>query len=78
MAVKRICEAIVRNEKAILPVSTLMHGEHGINDVVLSMPCIIGEDGIESQVPIVLSDLEREKLQASAKILKEIIDSLDI
>jgi L-lactate dehydrogenase len=34
MAVKRICEAIVRNEKSILPVSSLMTGEYGLNDVV--------------------------------------------
>ena len=40
MAVKRICEAIVRNEKSILPVSSLMTGEYGLNDVVLS--CIFG------------------------------------
>ena len=38
MAVKRICEVIVRDEKSILPVSTAMHGEHGIDGVVLSMP----------------------------------------
>ena len=37
MAVKRICEAIVRNEKSILPVSSLMTGEYGLNDVVLSI-----------------------------------------
>ncbi|PWL73704.1 L-lactate dehydrogenase, partial [Candidatus Gastranaerophilales bacterium] len=38
MSVKRICEAIVRNERSILPVSTIMHGEYGISDVSLSMP----------------------------------------
>lgn len=78
MAVKRICEVIVRNEKAILPVSTMMDGQYGINDVVLSMPCIVGEDGIEAQVPIVLSEDEKAKLQASATILRETIESLDI
>ena len=78
MAVKRICEVIVRNEKAILPVSTSMHGEYGIDDVVLSMPCIVGINGIEAQVPIVLSEEEQQKLQDSSKILKEIVASLDI
>lgn len=78
MAVKRICEVIVRNEKAILPVSTLMRGEYGIEDVVLSMPCVVGSDGIEVQVPVVLDDEETAKLQESAKILKKIIDSLDL
>ena len=41
MAVKRICEAIVRNEKSILPVSSLMTGEYGLNDVVLSIPAVV-------------------------------------
>lgn len=76
MAVKRICEVIVRNERAILPVSTAMHGEYGIEDVVLSMPCVVGSDGIEVQVPMVLNEEEKSKLQESAKILKETIDSI--
>lgn len=78
MAVKRICEVIVRDEKAILPVSTSMHGAYGINDVVLSMPCIVGADGIEAQVPIVLNDEETKKLQDSAKILKETLNTLEL
>ena len=78
MAVKRICEVIVRNEKAILPVSTSMHGEYGIEDVVLSMPCVVGSDGIEMQVPVSLNDEEKDKLKASARILSETIASLDI
>ena len=78
MAVKRICEVIVRNEKAILPVCTAMHGEHGISDVVISMPCIVGNTGIETQVPIVLDEDELLKLQESAKILKETFDSIEI
>ena len=78
MAVKRICEVIVRDEKAILPVSTSMHGAYGINDVVLSMPCIVGADGIEAQVPIVLNDEETKKLQDSAKILRETLNTLEL
>lgn len=78
MAVKRICEVIVRDEKSILPVSTMMHGEHGVDGVVLSMPCIVGKDGIETQVPFLLNKEETLKLQESAKMLKEIIDSLDV
>lgn len=78
MAVKRICEAIVRDEKSILPVSTMMHGEQGIDGVVLSMPCIVGSDGIETKVPIQLDADELERLRASAKVLKDIVDKLDI
>ena len=36
MSVKRICEAIIRDERSILPISTMMDGEYGIKDVVLS------------------------------------------
>lgn len=78
MAVKRICEVIVRDEKSILPVSVRLHGEHEIDGVVLSMPCIVGKDGIETMVPIHLSSQEEQQLQSSAKVLKEIMDGLDI
>lgn len=61
MAVKRICEAIIRDEKSILPISSLMHGEFGIDDVVLSMPSIVGANGIETKVPISLSEDRRNQ-----------------
>ena len=69
MAVRRICEVIMRDEKSILPVSTAMHGEHGIDGVVLSMPCIVGRNGIETKVPIRLNEEEEEKLRESADVL---------
>lgn len=78
MAVKRICECIVRDEKSILPVSTMMHGEQGIEGVVLSMPCVVGGDGIETQVPIKLDEDEAKRLKESADILKGIMAELDI
>lgn len=72
MAVKRICEAIVRNEKSILPVSSLMTGEYGLNDVVLSIPAVVGETGVQKVIPIELNDEELTKLKDSANILKDI------
>ena len=75
MSVKRICEVILKDEKAILPVSTMMHGAHGIKDIVLSMPAIVGKHGIETQVPIELNEEEEKQLQKSAQILKEMTDS---
>ena len=62
MSVKRICECIVRNERSILPVSAMMHGEYGIEDITLSMPAIVGIGGVETHVPIALSEEEAEKL----------------
>jgi L-lactate dehydrogenase len=78
MAVRRICEVIMRNEKAILPVSTAMHGEYGIEGVVLSMPCVVGSDGIETQIPIVLDDEEERRLKESANVLKGILDEVNM
>lgn len=72
MAVKRICEAIVRNEKSILPVSSFMTGEYGLNDVVLSIPAVVDETGVQKVIPIELNDEELTKLKDSANILKDI------
>lgn len=73
MAVKRICEVIIRDEKSILPISSMMHGEYGIEDVVLSMPAVVGKHGIENKVPIALNEEEQEALRASADTLKRIL-----
>lgn len=78
MSVKRICEAIVRDEKSILPVSSMMHGEYGISDVALSMPVIVGKDGVETRVPISISEEEEAKLKESADTLKKVIEGLEL
>ena len=71
MSVVRICRAVVMNEKSVLPVSSMMHGEYGIEGISLSMPVIVGSDGIETRVPIVLDREEQEKLKASADALRK-------
>ncbi len=76
MAVRRICEAIIRDEKSILPVSNLMHGEFGIRDVALSMPAIVGAGGVEQLVPVSLDEEEQMKLLESAATLKRILEEV--
>ena len=71
MAVKRICECIVRDEKSVLPVSNRMHGAFGIEDITLSMPAVVGKNGVEVQMPITLSAAEEAALKKSAAILKQ-------
>lgn len=78
MAVKRICEAIIRDEKSILPISSMMHSEFGIDDVVLSMPSIVGANGLETKVPISLSEDEEINLKKSADTLRSILDDCEI
>ena len=74
MAVKRICEAIARDEKSILPISSMLHGEYGIEGISLSMPAIVGKDGVETLVPIQLNDEEESKLRLSAKTLQDTLN----
>lgn len=74
MSVVRICRAIVMNEHSILPVSGILHGDYGISDIALSMPAIVGSNGIETLAPISLSEEEQEKLQASAAALRQIAE----
>ena len=76
MAVRRICEAVVRDEKSILPVSCALHGEFGIDGATLSIPCIVGKEGAEKIIPISLSDEEHTKLHYSAEMLKGIFAEL--
>ena len=78
MSVKRICEVIMRDEKSILPVSHMIHGVYDIDGVSLSMPAIVGADGIESDIPINLSGEEALKLKESADSLKKIMETIEL
>ena len=76
-AIKRITEAILRNEHSILTVSSLLNGEYGINDIAMSVPTIVSSDGIHKIVELNLSQEENELLKKSGDKLKEIIDYIN-
>lgn len=76
MAVKRICEAVIRDEKSVLPVSSVMKDVYGVEDVALSMPAIVGKDGIEDLIPVCLDVSEQRKLRESASVLREVINKV--
>lgn len=78
VAVKRIAEAIVKNEHAVLPISSLMQGEFGLSDLCLSIPTVVGNKGVEMVVDIYLDNEEKQKLLESAHALKQVLESLDI
>ncbi len=71
MSVVRICRAVIMNEKSVLPVSSMMHGEYGVDGIALSFPVIVGSAGIETRVPIVLNYEEQLKLRESADALRK-------
>ena len=77
IALERIVEAIIRDEKTILTVSTLLNDYYGVNDAYLSVPTILGRNGIEKVLNIQLSPTEQEKFVSSANLMKEYIDRIN-
>lgn len=77
MAVRRICTAVMRDEDCVLPVSSLMVGEYGLSDLCISMPTIVGCNGVVARVPVSINDDEEKELQKSAAALKAIIEKVD-
>ena len=74
-SVRRIAEAIVRDEDTILPVSTLLTGEYGLYDICLSLPSVVGTNGIHQVLEIPLDASEMKLLRRSAETLREMLHS---
>jgi len=71
LAVRRIVEAILRDENSILPVSSLMQGYYGVNDVCLSLPSLVNRNGVSKVLKLPLSNEEIAQFQHSADVLKQ-------
>ena len=78
MAVARIAECVMKDEHAMLPVSVLLEGQYGLDGLCLSVPSIVGENGVETVLEIPLDETERQALLSSAQQLKEVIATLDL
>lgn len=73
----RIVEAFLKDEKTILSVSTLLNDYYGVNDTYLSVPTIVGKNGVEKVLNIEFSEEEKEKFVSSANLMKEYIDRIN-
>jgi L-lactate dehydrogenase len=78
LAVSRIARAILRDENAVLTVSSLMEGYYGVEDISLSLPTLINSNGIERVLELPLAEKEEKAFKDSAEHLKENIKELDI
>ncbi|MDT8716333.1 L-lactate dehydrogenase [Clostridium sp. 19966] len=78
LAVKRIVEAILRDEKSILTVSTLMEGQYGIEDIYIGVPSIVGIDGVSKILEVPLAEEEFLKLKESSSTLKKVLQEAHI
>ena len=76
LSIVRITGAILRSQNTILSVSTLLESEFGINDVCLSVPCVVSDKGIMRIIESPLVSSELKALSNSAAILRRAIDSL--
>ncbi len=73
MAVRRICECIMRNEHSILTISSIVDGHYGAFDMALSLPCIVGNKGLEQTIQIDLNEDEQKRLDHSIQVLGDVL-----
>ena len=78
MAVARIAECIVKDEHAVLPISVEPEGEYGLSGLALSLPSVVGKNGVEKVLEIPLSPEESAALLDSALQLQKVISQLKL
>ena len=76
MAVLRIARAIVRGERSVLPVSSVIQGRYGVEEICLGLPSVVGQNGIEAVLDPPLSYEERKRLESSAAKLRALLDEM--
>lgn len=77
-ALRRIVEAILKNENAVLTISSQLKGEYGIKDVSLSVPTVVNRNGVGKILELPLDEDELKFLQESSEKLKEVINKVSI
>ncbi|MFM1514405.1 L-lactate dehydrogenase [Helcococcus ovis] len=74
VAMAKIAQAILNNENSIYSVSSYLRGEYGQEDLYIGVPAIINSNGVKNVLEISLNDNEQERMNASAKTLRDIIE----
>ena len=78
VSVCHICKCLLCGIDTTMTVSTMMHGEYGIDDVCLSVLNLVGDNGVRGKINVSLTDEEVNLLRKSADTLKEVISNLEI
>ena len=78
VAVCKLCGMLLSAYDSIATVSSVMHGEYGIEDVAISTLTLVGPNGVQGKIPLKLTDEEVAKLQKSANSLKEVISQIEL
>lgn len=69
-------EAILRDQKRLLPVCALLNGEFGVNGYYVGVPCVLGSEGIEKIIEFSLDEEEQAMFDKSVAAVKELVDSM--
>lgn len=77
-AVCQLCANLLASSDSITTVSSMMHGEYGVEDVCLSTLTLVGPNGVQGKVPMRLNKKEIEQLQHSANALKDVIRQIEL
>ncbi|MBU5458855.1 L-lactate dehydrogenase [Anaerostipes sp. MSJ-23] len=78
MAVNHITESMIRDKNSVLPLSTLLTGQYGLQNLYMSVPTIVNQNGAGPVLELPLNEQEQSHLQQSAQTLKKVIQTLDI
>lgn len=78
LAAARIIEAVLYDERQVLPVTSLLDGFAGISDVCLSVPSVIDRAGVDTVLPVPLSDEEAAGLRRSAAAVHDVVRKLGL
>ena len=71
-----MAEAILDDRRRVLPCSTYLNGEYGLEDIYIGVPVVLGKDGVERVIELQLESHELESLQRSAAFYKEQLNSI--
>jgi malate dehydrogenase len=77
-AAVQMCEAIVNDQRRILPCSAWLEGEYGLSGLFLGVPCKLGANGLESILEVELTETERADLMKSAEAVREPMSVLKV
>ena len=65
-----MAESVLNDRRRLIPASSLLSGQYGLNDVYIGVPCIIGANGVEKIFELDLTEDELASLQGSGEFYK--------
>ncbi len=71
-------EAVVKNKRSVIPISTLLEGEYDENDVCIGVPAIVGANGVEKIIELKLNDFEKSVFTKGITSVKDAIRSFSV